>query len=334
MTAGDPPTLQDVFRARQRIAGVARRTPLVPSSALSARSGRDVRLKLETLQDTGAFKMRGAANAVLGLDAPARARGVVAYSTGNHGRAVAAVAARLGIPATICVSTRTAPAKIAALRGAGCALRVEGASQDEAAAVARRLVERDGLSIVDPIADPAVIAGHGTVGLELLEDWPDLDTVIVPVSGGALIAGIALAVRAACPRCRIVGVSMAEGAAMHASLRAGRPVAVAEAPSLADSLQGGILLDNRHTFRMVRDLVDDLMLVDETAIADTMVHAFAVEGLVIEGAAATPIAALLDPRAALGRRVALVLTGNAVDRRLLARMALDRMPVDDRERAA
>lgn len=304
----------DVYLARARIRGIARRTPLVPSASLSAFAGADVRLKLETLQDTGAFKVRGAANAVLCLAEAARARGVVTYSTGNHGRAVAHVAARLGIPATICMSAHVAPGKIEALRRSGCTLSIEGASQDEAAERARRLERDQGLAVIDPINDPAVIAGHGTAGLELLEDFPELDTVVVPVSGGALASGVAVAVRAANPSCRVIGVSMDRGAAMHASLEAGKPVVVEEVSSLADSLQGGILLDNRHTFEMVRELVDGIVLVNEQQIAYAMAHALVNERQVLEGAAAAPVAALLHaPRGHFGERIALLATGNAVD---------------------
>ena len=323
MSPDGPVTLREIYAARQRIAGTARRTPLVPSAALGEISGREVRLKLETLQDTGAFKVRGAANAVLSLDGAARKRGVVTYSTGNHGRAVAHVAGGLGVPATVCVSEQVTAGKIAALQATGCRLRVGGRSQDEAAAVAFELQEKQGLSVIDPINDRQVLTGHGTIGLELVEDWPAVDTVIVPVSGGALISGIAYAVKQANPDCRVIGVSMERGAAMYESQRAGRPVLVEEADSLADSLQGGILLDNRYSFQMVRDHVDQLLLVDEDDIARAMAWAYWRERLVLEGAGATPISALLSEKVSgLGERVALVLTGNAVDGALLAEIAL------------
>ena len=304
----------EVEAARERISGIARRTPLLPSAELSGRTGAGVFLKLETMQDTGAFKVRGAANAILALDDESRRRGVVTYSTGNHGRAVAHVAGRLGIPATVCVSQQVPPGKIEALARTGCDVRIHGASQDEAAELARRLEREDGLSVIDPVNDRHVIAGQGTIGLEIVDDMDDVDSVVVPMSGGGLISGIALAVKRHRPDCRVFGVSMDRGAAMHASQQAGHPVLVAEVESLADSLQGGILLDNRYTFAMVRDLVDDILLVDEERIAHAMAWAFWRERLILEGAAATPIAALLHGRREeLGRRIALVLTGNAVD---------------------
>lgn len=287
---------------------------MLPSPILSRRSGGEVRLKLESLQDTRAFKIRGAANAIKALPEAALKRGIVTYSTGNHGRAVAYVAAKLGIPATICVSEQVTPDKIEALQATGCRLRIEGRSQDEAAVMAFSLQEKEGLSVIDPINDPTIITGHGTVGLELLEDWPDLDTVVVPVSGGALICGIALALKSIKPDCRVIGVSMDQGAAMYASLQAGRPVLIDEVQSLADSLQGGILLDNKYTFQMVRRYVDDLVLVTEEQIAQAMAYAYLKERVVLEGAAATPIAALFCAgRTLFGKNVVLVNTGAAVD---------------------
>jgi len=308
------PDLADVHAARRRIAGLVCRTPLLASDSLSARLGAEVRFKVESLQPTRAFKLRGAANAILAAPEAARRRGIVTYSTGNHGRAAAYVAGRLGIPATVCVSTRTDVAKIVALRGTGARIVIEGNSQDEAAERAYHLAHDDGLVVVDPINDPCTISGHGTIGLEILEDFPAVDTLVVPVSGGALISGIALAVRSANPSVRVIGVSMAGGAAMHDSLAAGNPVTVAEVETLADSLQGGILLDNRHTFAMVRALVERIVLVSEDEIARALSHALRCEGLVLEGAAATPVAALaFRERALFGRRIVAVLTGSMID---------------------
>jgi threonine dehydratase len=319
------PVLADVYAARGRTAGWVRRTPLAASTALSRALNADVRLKLEILQDTRAFKLRGAANAILAAPAEARTRGLVTYSTGNHGRAVAFVAASLCVPATVCVSERTTADKRRALEAMGCRLRVEGASQDEAVDRAKAFAAAEGLFLVDPINDPATIAGHGTIGLELVEDFDGLDTVVVPVSGGALVCGVALAVKAAHPRARVVGVSMARGAAMAESLKVGRPVLVDEVESLADSLQGGILLDNRHTFAMVQTLVDELLLVSEDEIATAMAFAFLQERLVLEGAAAAPLAALLfRPRRHFGGRIAAMATGAAVEPGQLARIAADR----------
>lgn len=312
------PRVVDVYHARRRIESLVRRTPLRVSAPMSRLAGGDVRLKLDSFQDTRAFKLRGTGNAVLSLDASGARSGLVTYSTGNHGRAMVHVARRLGLPAVVCVSRRVPAAKVSALRSSGCEVVIEGESQDDAVAVARRLERERGLFFVDPVNDPAFICGHGTLGLEIVEDFPDVDTVVVPVSGGALIAGIALVVKHLCPRVRVVGVSMDRGAAMHASLVAGRPVEVEEADSLADSLQGGIGLDNRYTFDMTRRLVDEFVLVDETAIGRAIGFAFLRERLVLEGAAAAPIAALLyRDRGLFGKRVALVATGAMIDTGLL-----------------
>lgn len=311
--SGSWPTLDDIRLAAKRIAGVANRTPMVPSFGLSKLKDADVRLKLETTQPTRAFKVRGAANVILSRDDIDPTKGVVAYSTGNHGRAVAYVAASQGLSATVCMSHNTTEDKRAALRAMGAHVEVVGHSQDEAAENAMEL-QAKGALMVDPINDPMTTAGQGTIGLEIVDDWPEVDTVVVPVSGGALIAGIAQAVKTLSPGTRVVGVSMDRGAAMHASLRAGKPVVVPEVDSLADSLQGGITEDNDHSFEMVRELVDDLVLVTEDEIGIAMTEGVLEERLVLEGAAATPISALLHKsRDIFGNRIALVATGAMVD---------------------
>jgi len=259
--------LRDLLLARERITSVVRHTPLLHAETLSERAGAEVRLKLETLQVAGAFKARGAANKLLGLERDALKRGVVAVSTGNHGRAVAHVARALGVGATICVSERVPRNKLDAIKRLGAQVEVVGKSQDEAEVHAQALTEK-GLTMVHPFDDPAVIAGQGTIGLELLEEFPQIKTVFVPLSGGGLIGGVALALKAADPAIRVVGVSMTGAPAMVESLRAGRPVELDEVPTLADSLQGGIGLQNRHTFHLVRDLVDETVLVTEGEIAD------------------------------------------------------------------
>jgi threonine dehydratase len=312
--------LQQVYAAREAIRGVACRTPLVPAPSLST-PGREVRLKLETTQPVGAFKIRGAANALAQLGPEVRARGVVCASTGNHGRAVAYAARRLGVAACVCISRLVPPVKVAAIRALGAEVRVVGASQDDAQAEVDRLVAEEGRVELPPFDHADIIAGQGTIGLELLEDWPALDTVVVPLSGGGLMAGIALAIKSASPTIRVVGVSMERGAAMHASLTAGRPVEVAEEPTLADSLGGGIGLNNRYSFAMVRDLVDEVVLLSERQIAGAMRALFLQEGWVAEGGGAVGIAPLLEPELArLGERIAVVISGRNVDMDLFRRV--------------
>ena len=323
-------TLQSIYAARRAIQGVACRPPLVPAYALGG-DGLDLRLKLETAQPTGAFKLRGAANAAARLSPEALRRGVVCASTGNHGRAVAFAARRLGGRAVVCMSRLVPENKLAAIRALGAETRIIGESQDEAQVEVARLVAEEGLSEIPPFDHPDVIAGQGTIGLELLEDFPDLDTVVVPLSGGGLIAGIARAVKSAAPGVRVVGVSMARGAAMQASLAAGRPVDVREEPTLADSLGGGIGLDNRLTFRMVRELVDDVVLLSEAEIAAAMRRLFLEEGWVAEGGGAVGVALLQDRhRAMLGRRVALVVSGRGIDMGLFRRVIDGEVPFEER----
>lgn len=309
----DGVTLQSIYAARSAIRGIAVRTPLVPAPALAGATG-EVRLKLETAQPIGAFKIRGAANALARLPPAALGRGVVCASTGNHGRAVAYAARRLGVHATVCMSRLVPDNKLAAIRRLGAEVRIVGDSQDDAQVEVARLVAADGLTEIPPFDHADVIAGQGTIGVELLEDFPELDTVVVPLSGGGLIAGIARAVKSAAPGIRVIGVSMDRGAAMHASLAAGRPVDVTEHASLADSLGGGIGLDNRLTFAMVRDLVDEVVLLGEAEIAAAMRRLFLEEGWVAEGGGAVGVALLVPShRHLLGERVAIVVSGRNVD---------------------
>lgn len=308
------PTLRDVHLARRRLSGLLRRTPLAESQSLSDRNAAPVRLKLESLQETGAFKLRGATNRLLCLSEEERHRGVVTASTGNHGRAVAFAARRLGMRAIVCLSELVPENKRQAIRALGAELRVIGRSQDEAGEEAERLVREEGLIYVPPFDDFDIIAGQGTLGLEIVEDFPEVEEVLVPLSGGGLIAGVALAVKGSLPGTRIVGISMERGPAMYHSLQAGKPVPVTEEESLADSLGGGIGLDNRFTFALVRDLVDEVVLLSEEEIASGMRHLFREERLVTEGGAAVGVAALLAAKAGgKGRATAVVVSGCNVD---------------------
>lgn len=309
-----PVTLPDIERAARRIEGRVLRTPFVLSAALTERCGVPVGLKLEHHQTTGSFKLRGATNAVLSLSPDERLRGVVAASTGNHGRALAHAARAEGSVATICMSTLVPDNKVAEIRRLGADVRIVGGSQDEAQTEVERLVAEDGLVMVPPFDDVAIVAGQGTLGLEIFEAMPDVATVLVPLSGGGLAAGVAAAVKGRSPRTRVIGLTMERGAAMKASLDAGKPVQVEEVASLADSLGGGIGLGNVVTFAMCHALLDDVILLSEAEIAAGMRQAYREEREVIEGAGAVGIAALLSGR--LGRLdgpVAIVLSGRNVD---------------------
>lgn len=309
----DAVTIEDVFAARQRVAPFAGRTPLVESAALSKRAGHPVYLKKDHLLPTGSFKLRGATNAILSLSEGQRRRGVGAASTGNHGRALAHAASVAGARAVICMSSLVPANKVEAVKSLGAEARIVGRSQDDAQAEIDRLVDKGGLIDIPPFDHPEVIAGQGTLGLEIIEAVPELEAVLVPLSGGGLISGVALAVKAHSPATRIIGISMERGAAMAASLDAGKPVLVEEVETLADSLGGGIGLDNRYTFAMTKALVDDVILLTEREIAEGIAYGYEAERDVLEGAGAVGIAALISGRFAPRGPTALVLSGKNID---------------------
>ncbi len=321
MPSGDV-TAQDIHLARQRISSLASKTPLVGCSLLTERVGAAVYLKLENLQETGSFKIRGAANKMLTLTPEERARGVVTVSTGNHGRAVSYVAGRLDIRAVICMPKGVPSNKVEAIKELGPEIVMYGDSYDEAEEHAYRLERERGLTMINPFDDPFVIAGQGTIGLELLQDLPEIDTAIVPLAGGGLIAGIALALKSANSSSRVIGVSMDRAPVMYHSLKAGKPIQMEEEETIADALVGGIGLDNQYTFRMIQELVDDVVLVSDEEIAEAMVFALEKHRLVVEGGGAVGIAALLQGRAKdLGHNVAVVISGGNVDIPLLLKIA-------------
>lgn len=304
-------TLADILAARRVICGIADGTPMVPSVYMAKVAGHDFLLKLENMQPVGAFKLRGALNAMAGLCGDVR--GVTCCSTGNHGRAVAFAARRRGLRAVILMSALVPKAKVDGIRALGAEVRIVGRSQDDAALESRRLAEKEGLVEIPPFDDPKVIAGQGTIGLEVLEARPDLSAILVPLSGGGLAAGVAVAAKAINPNIRLIGVTMERGAAMHAAIRAGRPVETAECASLADSLGGGIGLDNRHTFALCRDKLDDVVLVGETEIRDAMQVLYFEDGIVAEGASVVGLAAALSGTVTFDGPVAAVITGRNLD---------------------
>ena len=312
--------LAGVRKAGKAIQGIAVRTPMIASRNLSARTGHPIWLKLETLQPIGAFKIRGAANALKHLTADQRKTGVVCCSTGNHGRAVAYVAAKLGIPATVCVSSLVPENKVASIKALGAEVRRTGACQDDAQKEADRITEKTGAIGIPPFDHPDVIEGQGTIALEILEDVADIDTILVPLSGGGLIGGIALAAKSLKPSIRIIGISMERGA-MQASLAAGKPVEVEEVSSLADSLGGGIGLDNRWTFDLCRKLVDDVVLLSEAEIFAGMRSLLLEDKIVAEGAGAVGVAAILAGKVKLKGPTAIVISGQNVDMQQLLAVA-------------
>lgn len=304
-------TLQDSYQARARIAGRVRQTALVESPALSKLCGGAVSLKLENSQITGSFKLRGATNAVLALSEKQRAAGVVGVSTGNHGRGLAYAAAQAGVRCIICMSELVPQNKVKGIKSHGAEVRIIGRSQDDAQVEVDRLVA-GGMTMLPPFDHRDIIAGQSTVALEMLEQAPDLETVLVPLSGGGLISGVAMVMKAVNPAIRVIGVSMERGAAMYECLQAGRPVQVEELPTLADSLGGGIGLDNAYTFEMTQAFVDDVVLVSETEIAAAIRHAYFEERLVIEGSGSVGIAALLAGRIEHLGRCAVLVSGQNI----------------------
>ncbi len=311
------PVLADVYAAAQVISGVADRTPLVPSPYMSAVTGDDFLLKLENMQPIGAFKLRGALNAVAGAQ---DAAGVTCCSTGNHGRGVAYAARARGLRAVICMSDLVPQAKVEGIRALGAEVRIIGRSQDAAQAEVERLVAEDGLTEISPFDDPLVIAGQGTIGLEIMAARPDTQTLLVPLSGGGLAAGVALAAKTIKPSLRVIGISMDRGAAMYESIRAGHPVEVEEVPSLADSLGGGVGMQNRLSYAMCRDLLDDVILVTEEEIYHAMQVLYYEDRIVAEGACVVGLAAVLSGKLAPQGPTATIITGRNLDMALFTKV--------------
>ncbi len=312
-------TAANIITAREFITGQADDTPFVPSPFMSDRIGHDFLLKLENMQPIGAFKLRGAMNAVMNL--PVGTSGVTCCSTGNHGRGVAYAAARRGLRAVICMSSLVPQAKVDGIRALGAEVRICGTSQDDALAESRQLVAAEGLVEISPFDDPHVIAGQGTIGLEMMAARPDLATILVPLSGGGLAAGVAVAAKSVNPRVKVIGISMDRGAAMHLSIAAGRPVEVCEVASLADSLGGGIGADNKLSFQLCRDILDGTILVSEEDIRDAMQVLFFEDRIVAEGASVVGLAAVLAGKLpAPNGPVGTIITGRNLDMHLFHRL--------------
>jgi threonine dehydratase len=311
--------LDQIRAAATTLKGRVHRTPLIHSHYFTARTGIPVHFKCENLQRTGSFKIRGACNFLSRQTAEQMRRGVVAASAGNHAQGVAHAAALLGIAALMVMPESTPLAKLLATQDYGAEVVLHGANFDDALTRARELAAERGMLLVPAFDDPAVMAGQGTVGLEILEDLPDAETLIVPIGGGGLIAGIAVAARALKPKIRIVGVEAAGSPAALLARRQGAPVTLAAAASLAD----GIVIKRigEQTFPIIEALVDEIVTVEEDAIAQAIVSLMEKAKLVTEGAGAVSLAALLFGSQALrtGRTVCLLSGGN-IDVQTLARV--------------
>jgi len=320
-------TIDDIRAAQARLEGAVRRTPFRRSETLSKITGADVYVKFENLQFTASFKERGALNKLLSLDDADRQRGVIAISAGNHAQGVAYHAQRLGIPATIVMPENTPFVKVTHTRGFGARVVLTGETIAEGKPEADRIAAEEGLTFVHPFDDEAIIAGQGTVALEMLADQSDLDALVVPIGGGGLISGMATAAKALAPGIDVIGVE----AELYASTRnaldsgAGVPGGATVAEGIAVKEPGTL------TLPIIRDLVSDVLVVDEGTLEQAINFYFSIEKTVAEGAGAAALAALLaHPDRFKGRKVGLVLSGGNIDSRLMATVIMRGLVRDGR----
>jgi threonine dehydratase len=302
----------DFEAARRRVAEHAYHTPLLTSRTLSAATGFDVRLKAEMFQRTGSYKIRGPLNKFPQLSPEQRSRGVICSSAGNHAQGVALAAAIHGIKAVVVMATNATPSKIAATRGYGAEVVLHGTIWDEANDRAKELVRDRGLTYIHPFDDLQLIAGQGTVGLEILEDWPEADILVVPIGGGGLISGIALAAKSIKPGIKVIGVESSGAPGMQRSVEAGHPVTLERVDCIIDGLRVKRVGD--HNVEIVRRAVDEIVTLSDEEIFEAMLWIMQHCKLVVEGAAAAPVAALLAGLvdAPAGARVVAVLSGGNV----------------------
>ena len=313
-------SLEDVQAALGRIRDRIYLSPCARSETLSRLTGTSAYLKLENLQMTGAYKERGALNKLLTLSTAERARGLIAASAGNHAQALAYHSGRLGIPVTIVMPEATPLMKVANTRGHGARVVLHGASYDEAYSEARRLEQAEGLTFVHPFDDAAVIAGQGTVGVEILEQVPDVGAVIVPVGGGGLLSGVGVALKGANPAIRVIGVQAEVFPSMLASIEEGRPVTVEAASTIADGI--AVKRAGELTFAHAREVADEIVTVSEEEIASAILYLLEKEKTVVEGAGAVTVAALLERkvRGLEGKRAVAVVSGGNIDVNVVARI--------------
>ncbi len=315
------PTLRDVYLARERIAGALYRTPLEPSPWLAEAAGCPVHLKLECWQRTRSFKARGAYNAVASLGATERAQGLVAASAGNHGQGVALAAWAFGAPCTIFVPRSASELKVGRIRALGAEVRHAGANYDEAEEAARAHAHAAGAYYVHAFSDPAVVAGQGTVGLEIVEDLPDVADVLVPVGGGGLIAGVGVVLRSADPRVRLLGVQTPPASSMYESFRAGHAVTVGlDQSSIADGLHGGT---EQAAYERARALGVEMRLVDEGELPGAIRGLYEQHGVVAEPSGAVGVALVLNGSVSLRGPAVVVVTGGNVGPGRLASFLAD-----------
>lgn len=311
--------LEDIKKAQKATAAYAKETPMYRSEYLSSLCQAEIYLKLENLQPTHSFKVRGVMNKLLNLTPQEKSKGVVTASAGNHGQAVAFGAKELGFPAKVVVPTNTPQVKVDGIRRFGAELLLYGANYPESEAKAKQLSKEEGRLYISPYNDPYIIAGHGTAGLEILEQQPNIEVVVVPVGGGGLISGISIAVKSLRPQTEVVGVQSVAVPIMYESLEAGRivPPHRHQPNTIAEGLSGGIEAGSI-TFSIAQQYVDRVVLVREETIRKAVYLLCKEEGLVVEGSAVAGVALLLEhPEEFKGKKVALVVTGGNIDQSLL-----------------
>jgi threonine dehydratase len=305
-------TLKEVEEAADRIRGVALQTPLLPFPELSERVGGEVRLKCENLQRAGSFKARGATNFVAQLTPEELQRGVITYSSGNHGQALALASKAMGVRAVVVMPTTAPPVKVEGAKRLGAEVVLEGTTSEHRLRRAEAIAEADGLTMAPPFEHPFVIAGQGTVGLEIAQDWPEVDLVLVPIGGGGLVSGTGLALKAMLPQVKVVGIEAAGAPTMRAALDAGRPVDLASVDTIADGLKPVRVGDL--TFEHAQHFMDDVVLVDDEKIREAAALLLGRRKIVVEFSGAAPVGALLAGSVdAKGKNVAVVLSGGNLD---------------------
>jgi threonine dehydratase len=305
-------TLSDFQTVRDRIAPHIKHTPLLGSRQLSDATGHEVRLKAELFQRVGSYKIRGPLNKFALMPDDQKRRGVVCSSAGNHAQGVALAAKIHGIRAVVCMAENATPAKVAATRAYGAEVVLHGTIWDEANEKAKELVRTEGLTYVHPFDDEQLIAGQGTLGLEVVQDWPDVDCVVVPIGGGGLISGVSMAVKSHNPKIRVIGVESSDGPAMQRSVAAGRLETI-ECNTIIDGLR--VRRAGEINFSVVQRFVDDIVALPDREIFDAMIWVMERCKLVVEGAAAAPVAALLHGlvKVPAGSRVCAVISGGNVN---------------------
>lgn len=310
-------TLGMILEARERLKGVAQRTGMVQFKALSDEHSQ-VYLKTEDLQNTGSFKVRGAYIKIASLSAEERACGVIASSAGNHAQGVALAAKAFGVPATIVMPAGAPLSKVKATRELGANVVLHGTVYDDAYAEACRIQKETGATFIHPFDDPMVIAGQGTIGLEIMDDLPDVGTIVVPIGGGGLASGVAAAVKMLHPDVRVIGVQASGAAGMKASLDAGHIVELPSAKTIADGI--AVKRPGENTFELCRQYLDEVVTVDDDEIAQAILFLMERGKMVAEGAGAAPVAAIINRKFDVSGKVAAVISGGNIDVTMLSRI--------------